>query len=325
MLDSPAVQASDNSRQRQLRVGFVTQLLWDRYGAFWRDLVLGAGAEAVFPTSAQVVAALGRLEDAEIPSISFRLAAAQAAALVGCDVVVLPRLNPDHGSQRGSAQDRWVVDLPGAVSDVVPALDQVQAVAAYPDPDIETTAVLLLQRLISDRASVPRVWSRHRRAAQRQSEPHGTTRGSGSRDAARVLAAGDVTAVLSQPWLLTERLASHLFDVDERLVTQLGLEPARCRDEGWRVDERLVASDAEVIGAARMLSRRAGVGRLRFLLDEGSSSDAWLLRRLAQVSHKPVEAWPWQRALGAGVADDGTEGAVVDEAVIDYLVNLPVD
>ena len=46
---------------------------------------------------------------------------------------------------------------------------------------------------------------------------------------------------------------------------------------------------AEVIGAARVLSRRAGVTALRYLVDEGAGSDAWLLRRVTQASHKPVE------------------------------------
>lgn len=317
MLDSLAVNTKDTGGQRRLRVGFVTQLLWERYGEFWRDLVAGAGAQVEFPDEQRVAAALSGLEDAAVPSVSFRLAAAQAAALSGCDLVVLPRLNPEPDAQRGSAQDRWVADLPGALTDVVGSLEQVFAAPAYPDPEIETAAVLLLQRLLSDRGAVPRVWSRHRKAAERQASATGAARDSRSA-AARPLAAGGATAVVSQPWLLTQKLEAHLRQDDESLVTQLGLDPARCREEAWRVDDKLIDSDAEVLGAARVLSRRAGVGRLRFLLDESSSSDAWLLRRLAQLSHKPVEAWPWRRALG--IPEDA--GA---NDVIDVLHNLPVD
>lgn len=316
MLDSPAVHATDNGGPGPLRVGFVTQLLWDRYGEFWRDLVVGAGAVAEFPRAERVKEALAADETQGAPSVSFRLAVAQAAALTHCDLVVLPRLNPETDSQRGSAQDRWVADLPGAVADSVGSLEQVYGVAAYPDPEIETSAVLLLQRLLGDRAAVPRVWSRHRRAAERQAVAR-PARGSGAA-AARPLAAGGAVAVISQPWLLSEKLEARLRGEDERLVTQLSLDPARCRAEAWRVDDRLIGSDAEVLGAARILSRRAGVESLRFLLDEGSDSDAWLLRRLRQASHKPVEPWPWQQALGArGEAGAGD--------VVDVLLNLPVD
>ncbi|HZJ08887.1 MAG TPA: hypothetical protein VFD39_04275, partial [Trueperaceae bacterium] len=194
----------------KIRVGFVTQLLWDRYGPFWHDLVSGAGATAVFPAREQVEASLVQLEEKPIPGGPFRLTAAQALALASCQLVVLPRLNPESGSQRGGAQDRWVADLPGAVSDTVAALGEVLAVAAYPDPDIETDAVLLLQRLLGDPGAAKRVWSRHRRAAERQAAGQGPRRGERSRASARALAAGGATAVVAQPWLLNARVEERL-------------------------------------------------------------------------------------------------------------------
>ncbi len=82
------------------------------------------------------------------------------------------------------------------------------------------------------------------------------------------------------------------------MLTQLAVDPARAREEGWRFDERLLHTDAEVIGAARLLSRRSGVGQVRMVLDEASTSDAWLARRVEQVARRPFEAVPWQTALG---------------------------
>ena len=57
-----------------VRVGFVTQLLWDRYGSFWRDLVAGAGAEAALPEPAAVKQAFEQLPAEAAPTASFRLA-----------------------------------------------------------------------------------------------------------------------------------------------------------------------------------------------------------------------------------------------------------
>lgn len=313
MLDSPAVRDIDSGQgPSPLRVGFVTQLLWERYGPFWVDLVRGAGATAVFAAREQVAAALNQLAEKPIPGTAFRLAAAQALALADCDIVLLPRLNPESTSERGSSQDRWVGDLPGAITDVVAALGETHAVAAYPDPELETPAVLLLQRLLSDAASVPRVWSRHRRAAERQGAGEGTGRSGRSGATKRALAGGAVTAVVAQPWLLTRNLEERILADDAPVVTQLALEPDRCRDEGWRSDDRLIATDAEVLGAARILSRRSGVARLRFLVDEGTSSSDWLARRLSQASHKVVEPW-------------GLEAAIGRDELFDAMLYLPVD
>lgn len=310
MLDSPAV-LSENSKQEPgpVRVGFVTQLMWDRYGSFWVDLVAGAGAAPEFADRERVLDAFARLEERDLPGTAFRLAAAQALALAHCDLVVLPRLNPESNSERGSSQDRWIADLPGALADAVPALGETQAVATYPDPKIESSAVVLLQRLIGDSPSVPRVWARHKRAAESQSRLY--ARGSQPRSIARPLSAGDATAVVAQPWLLTPELEERLSLEDPALVTQLALDPGRSREEGWRSDERLIATDAEVLGAARILSRRAGVARLKLLVDDPSGS-GWLLRRLSQASHKPVEPWPLEVALGS-------------EDLVASMLYLPVD
>ncbi len=283
-----------------VRVGFVTQLLWDRYGSFWRDLVVGAGAEAVLPEPEAVRHALDLLPADAAPGAAFRLALAQALALPDVDLLVLPRLNPEGTSERGGGTDRWIADLPGALVDAMPAGARSFGVPTYPDAAIETTAVELLTRLVPAAVEIGRVWARFRARAEAQAlgRSPARARAGADRAAVRALAHGNALLYLAQPWVMTTEIAARLSAEDERVLTQLAVDPARAREEGWRFDERLLHTDAEVIGAARLLSRRSGVGQVRMVLDEASTSDAWLARRVEQVARRPFEAVPWQTALG---------------------------
>ncbi len=289
MLGSPVV-----------RVGFVTQLLWDRYGSFWRDLVAGAGAEAALPEPAAVKQAFEQLPAEAAPTASFRLALAQASALSDMDLLVLPRLNPEGTSERGGGADRWIADLPGALVDALPSGARSFAVPAYPDEAIETIAIELLSHLVPATMEVGRVWARFRARAEAQAQGRSATRARAGADraAVRALARGDALLYVAQPWVMTTEVAARL-SADDRVLTQLAVDPAKAREEGWRFDEKLLHTDAEVIGAARLLSRRSGVGQVRMIVDEGSASDAWLARRVQQVSRRPFEAVPWQTALGS--------------------------
>lgn len=297
-----------------MRVGFVTQLLWERYGPFWKDLVEGSGAEALFPEPEAVRAALAALPEDAAPTAAFRLALAQAAALEEADLLLLPRLNPEVDSERGSARDRWIADLPGALVAALPSGVRHVAVAAYPDPAVESDAVTLLTALVRGAAEVGRVWARFRVRAQHLAEGRSeTTRARGEdRAAARSFAHGDAVVYLAQPWVMTPAVARRLHERDDRVVTQLAVDPARAREEGWRFDDRLLHTDAEVVGAARLLSRRAGAGEVRLIVDEGSESDAWLARRVEQVVRRPFTAVPWQEALGASDPFDALHALPVD-------------
>lgn len=289
MLGSPVV-----------RVGFVTQLMWDRYGQFWSDLVAGAGADVVLPDPAAVREAWQELPVDAAPTAAFRLALAQAHSLSDSDLLLLPSLNPEGTSERGGGSDRWIADLPGALVDALPSGARSFAAATYPDEGVETAAVGLLTDLVRGAAEVGRVWARFRARAEAQAK--GATavraRAGADRSAARALAHGDAVVWLAQPWVMTTEVAAALGARDDRTLTQLAVDAARAREEGWRFDPKLLHTDAEVIGAARLLSRRAGVGEVRMLVDEGASSDAWLARRVAQVTRRPFEAVPWRTALG---------------------------
>lgn len=286
MLDSLAV-----------RVGFVTQLLWSRYGDFWRDLVESAGAEAVFADDEGLRAALSDPAIATVPTAAFKLAAAQARALSDeVDLLLLPQLNPESTEARGGAQDPWIADFPQRLHSVLPGLPNYRAVPATLDEQVESPAIELLQALLHDPAQVRRVWGRLRPAVKPAT----------GKPVSWSFRPGELTtvALLGQPWLLNDRLARALTRPGEHVVSQHRLDAAELRREGWRIDERLIDTDAEVLGAARLSARRAPVARLLLLVDDASSSDAWLAKRVERAVHKPLEVVTIQDALaGADPVD----------------------
>ncbi len=297
MLDFPAV-----------RVGFVTQLLWERYGPFWRGLLLDAGAEAVFAEPEATREALGDERILSIPGISFRLAAAQAAALAaaGVDVLLLPELNAaaGEGAARGGAQDPWIAAFPATLRRTLYGIPTVAAVPVDVDATVEGRAVTLLQETFHDPTLVRRVWARHRAAARppRRAAPRWTLRPSERR----------TVGVVGQPWLLEPGTVRRLAREGEHLVSQGELDPRVLRDEATRVDARLVPTDAEALGAARLFARRGGVAALRVLVDRTSGSDAWLVRRLEESVHKELEVV-------------SLEDVLAGEDPVDSLLVTPVD
>jgi len=279
MLDSLAV-----------RVGFVTQLLWPRYGRFWHQLAEAAGAEAVFPTLEGAREALTHDAVRQVPAAAFRLAAAQAVSLAEqVDVLLVPRLNRESEVQRGAAQDPWIADFPGALQSAVAGLPNVRAVPAELGPTVEAEAVAFVQALVRDAAQVARVWGRMRAQAKPPAvAPVNWTVRPGE------LA---TVALLGQAWLLNDALARQLSAPGEHVVSQHRLDPAELAEEGLRADPQLIGTDAEVLGAARSAARRASVSRLRLVVDADAGSDAWLARRVQKASHKPVEVVTLQDAL----------------------------
>ena len=279
MLDSQAV-----------RVGFVTQLLFRRYGRFWTDLVVAAGAEARFPTPEGVSAALADEAVAAVPAVAFRLAAAQALALAEeADVLVVPRLNRDSGVERGGGQDPWIADFPGALRSAVPNLPPLRDVPVDVLPGVESEAVAFLQALLHDAAQVRRVWGRMRPEAKPpRPKPVNWNYRPGELS---------TVALVGQPWLLNDAVERALATPAEHLVSQHRLDPIELRDEGLRADPQLIDTDAEVLGAARSAARRATVARLKLVVDAGSGADAWLARRVEKAVHKPVQVISVQDAL----------------------------
>lgn len=296
MIDSSAV-----------RIGLLTQLLWPRYGEFWLELIRAAGAEAVLPTTEGVRLALEDDAVNAVPTWGFRLAAAQARSLAqDVDMLVVPRLNGEEAARRGGAQEAFIADFPGALALALPGLPPLRAVPAELGDAVESDAVILLRDLLEGPAHVARLWARlqpsattlaaRRTAGGGQGQPAGTS----------------ATALLAQPWLLNDALAAAVTREGEHLLRQDEFEPTRLREEGLRRDGDLIGTDAEVLGAARLLGRRAGVSGLRFVHDPASGADAWLARRIERATHKPVELLALPDVLG-------------ELDPVDTLLNLPLD
>jgi hypothetical protein len=255
-----------------VRVGFIHHLLWERYGDFWVTLSEAVGAEAVFPDAARVAEALSDARTASADALAFRLAIASALSLDDVDVVVAPQLNPADGTTRGSAQDPWIAEFPTMLARAVGSLP-VLAVPATLEDDLASEAVAFLHRLTPDSASVRRAWSQHR-AAARLPRPPGLPHPPAGRNP---------VALLGAPWWTQPRVAGQLGLGEEFLWGPWMLPAAALREEGWRLDERLTASDAEALGALRRFARSGAQPELRWLTDEASGSEAWLLRRALQL------------------------------------------
>lgn len=263
-----------------VRVGFLTHLLWDRYGPFWSTLTRAVGAEVVF---AEADAVVDRLTDERVsaaPAIVFRMAIAAALALEDADLIVVPRLNPGDGGGRGAGQDPWVSDLPTMLARSVPGLPAVWPVDADLSQPLETNAVTFLRHLTADGGLARRAWSQHRaeahpprRTALPPAAPAGTP----------------TVAVVGPPWWITPATVALAVRGGERASAPYELDPAALREEGRRLDAGLIDTDAEVLGAVRRYARSAAVGGLRMLVDGGSGSDAWLTRRAREIVPQRLE------------------------------------
>lgn len=274
-----------------VRVGFVTQLNWSRFGPFWVALAEAAGLEPVFATPDAVAERFRTLEAGSVPTVAFRLAAAQALALgaEGAESVVVPELVRASEVARGAGNDPWVVDLAGSLRSALPGLAPLHPVPSWFGAELETRAVGFLQAHGHDPALVRRALDRARSLA-RAPRPGGSDVGAGP-------AGTSTVAVVGQPWLVTPRLVALVGREGERVVGQHRIAPDELRAEGHRVEPRLVDSDAEALGAARLLGRRAAVDRLRLVVDAESGSDAWLAKRVARGAHKPLDVVTVQEAL----------------------------
>ena len=279
-----------------MRAGFITQLLWPRYGAFWTKLVQGAGFEVVYAADERVRRAMGDPRLDAVPGTAFRLASAQALAL-GTDVIFAPDLNPGESATRGGGQDAFIANFPEALATTFGGLPPVVGVpASLSGAGLESLVVSTLLSLTHDAGLTRRVWERQRTAARapRLPEPRWRVRPS----------EGGTVGVVGQPWLVSDALARRVAG-DAHVIGQHQLDPALLREEGRRVDDRLVGTDTEVLGAARLLGRKGSIERLVMIADETSSVDLWLVSQVQRAAYKPLSVAYVQR-LDEGVAPAGS-------------------
>jgi len=267
---------------RAMRIGFVTRLLWDRWGPFWSRLLHAAGAEIVAPDPARLEQASDDPRLGAVSGRAFRAAAAEAIALSGCERLIVPHPNFGYDGARGSAQDPFVADFPGALAHAVPGLPPLLAVPAdLSSPGIESLAISILSTVSPSPGTVPRLWQTHRADLR-------TPRAPGV-PAARTPSVTSTVALVGQPWHLDEALRDRLEATGEHLVSAHRLDPAALRSEGWRVDDKLAPSDAEALGAVRLFARRPGIARVRMVVDPDSGADAWLARRARALVRRPFD------------------------------------
>jgi hypothetical protein len=285
-----------------VRVGFLTHLLWDRYGPFWETLVRSVGAEVVHADRNEVVARLADARVSEADALVFKLAIAASLALDDVDCLVVPQLLVEDGTSRGAAQDPWIAALPMMLERSVPGLPAVVGVPVRLDGEIETLAVSFLRRLTGDVGAIRRAWSTHRLEVRPPRRP-----------ATAATPAGVLSsALLGSPWWATERVLAATPFAGEPSVGPWQFPPEVLREEGLRSDPKLADSDAEALGALRRLARSGSIGRLRWLTDENSGSDAWLLRRARGLVGERLEVVSVQQlgdaAHWASVLLGGGEG-----------------
>lgn len=269
-----------------MRAGFITQLLWPRYGDFWVKLVSAAGLEPVYASSERVRRALDDPRLDGIPGTAFRLAAAQAQAL-DADLIFAPDLNPGESATRGGGQDAFIANFPEALATTLGGLPPVVGIpASLSVTGLEGLVFNTMMSLTHDAGLVRRVWERQRTAAKapRLPEPKWRVRPS----------EGGTVGVIGQPWLLSDVLARRVAG-ENHLVSQHQLEPTLLRDEGRRLDDRLVGTDTEVLGAARFLGRKGSITRLVMIADETSGVDAWLVAQVQRHVRKPFSVAYVQR------------------------------
>lgn len=258
-----------------MRIGFVSSLLWPRYGKYWTRLVADAGAELVLADPEQVLKATQQRFIQTVPSTVFRLATAEAVALADCDLIIVPHLNRAAGSTRGGGQDPWISDFP-AVLEAEAGLQNLFPVPASLGVEVEPLAVSLLQQLRDDGWRTRMIMERHR--ALLKLPPVSMP------DPGRQQTVG----VVGQNWIVDRKLAELAVTADQPFLAQSELDPVQLRTEALRTVDGLVPTDLEVLGAVRWFTRRGSIGRIIMLTDSASGVDDWLLGQAQKLSHKEL-------------------------------------
>jgi hypothetical protein len=275
-----------------MRVGFIKQLLWERYGQVWQNLLSGVETDILEATPDKTLQQFESVPT-DISGLSFKLAVAEALALGEADLLIVPDLNPSETVQRGSGQDPWIASFPEALQRIA-GLPPIVKVPATLEANLEP---LILETLLSvkrDPAKVRLVYERNlpNLKAKRYTEPRWT----------KLPGQQETAAVIGQPWLVTSQVLALLNFSETHLVSQQQLSPASLKDEAKRLEQRLIATDAEVLGAAHFFNRKGTVDKLFMMVDNTSGADVWLEKQVRKMVSKPLEVVYVQDLLAGDIS-----------------------
>lgn len=308
-----------------MRVGFVTQLLWSRYGIFWQKFFESLEAEIIFPTKEATQKHLSRLDGTSFSSYSFKIAVAQAASLNDVDILVVPDINYGGTSIKGSGQDPWIADFPEALQQTLGALPKIIVAPANAQPNITEFEAMLIDQVYNlvDAGVMRRAWGSKKSLLRTKK----IKRDQGAEQRA-------ISAVLGQAWYfsqeaLIDKINKKVEDLDPNIDTEIveipaseplpisesqpveeasqeeteekaavqklpllqaNLDPEMLRKQARSLANDLLASDQEVLGASRYVGHKGNIKKLYLVVDSASGADAQLLRKIEKQTHKDVES-----------------------------------
>lgn len=285
-----------------MRIAAPHYLLFSRYESLWRELINTLKLEWHEASLEDCLSLLERpsvqksLEP--ITGVNFQLFALELHALrQDSDALLVPALNNiEVHASKGSGQNPWIASLADMLQSQFRQLPRVLSVPArhFLEREVlEPIVIRTLMELLANAALVRRSWERQRlKATQKPRNP----------DILWQVAEKKTLAVVAQPWILEDLsldwqrlLETHVSSADYHFVWQHQLNPYHLRQEGWHQDAKLLASDAEVLGAARLCIRKNTVDGLVFISDETQPSDGWLEHRLQQLSPKGLRSFSLQQ------------------------------
>lgn len=261
-----------------MKVGFITQLLWSRYGEFWQRVATEAEYEPMFPSEEGTIDMLNHPDVQEIRSVSFRIAAAQALSMSEeAGLIVVPDVSLGVREPRGAGEDAWVSAFPERLRIAFPELPTLVSAPTSLGAVAEPAVLQFLQDGLYEPVAVKQSWSRLRGPLYETREGHGDP-------FVKPANAPQYVGLIGQPWLLNADVVALVEQRFGNTLSQSVLVPERLREEGERaLDKPLLPTDTEVIGAARLFARRASVGSIVMVVDPLSSTDAWLANRVEKL------------------------------------------
>ncbi|MEZ4606470.1 MAG: hypothetical protein R2880_09075 [Deinococcales bacterium] len=303
-----------------MRVGFLRQLLWTRYGDFWLKLLQSFGAEPCFAEDEAIFARLLNSELNNIPGLSFRLAVAEVLSL-RADAIILPELNYGSHSQRGSAQDPWIASFPQMLQHSLPPVAQYISVPAQYIPSDALDSIVFNQ--LAPLGQTQKLRLALERVRYLNKIPH-------YKDPRWSVSGLKTVAVIGQPWLIDDSLLEVLAKEGLHLIGQHQFDPQMLQAEGKRLDKKRIATDLEVMGAAHFLSRKGAVEALWCVLDQSSGADMDLWRRLEklELGIKPLylqeQLKNWQGLLKAIPSSYQRPTEVADEDLTMPVIQVEI-